>query len=162
MGRIIDLCTEMAAVVEEGPEGLVLPLEAREQLLKDWPDEDLDDALNFVTESMLQSELVEAMDSLSTRLLEVLGAYGEEEAFAEAVEGKARLDVAVIRQIAHRLDRVEEILDVFREEAAPDRQGFDALQKRLLDQGIEDDMRPEWDEGPPEAPDDDEPEEHES
>ena len=97
-----------------------------------------------MTESLLQSELVEAMDSLSARLLDVLGAYGEEKAFAEAVAGEARIDIGVIRQIAHRLDRVEEILDVFREEAPPDRQGFDALQKRLLDQGIEDDMRPEW------------------
>jgi uncharacterized protein with von Willebrand factor type A (vWA) domain len=161
MGRIVDLCTEMASVVEEGPEGLVLPLEAREQFLESWPDEDLDDALNFVTESMLQSELVEAMDSLSSRLLEVLGAYGEEKAFAEAVAGEAKIDIGAIRQIAHRLARVEEILDVFREEAPPDRQRFDALQKRLLDQGIEDDMRPEWDEEPPEAWDDDEPDEPE-
>lgn len=161
MGRIVDLCTEMAAVVEEGPEGLVLPLEAREQFLKSWPDEDLDDALNFVTESLLQSELVDAMDSLSSRLLEVLGTYGDEKAFAEAVAGEATLDVGVIRQIAHRLDRVEEILDVFREEAAPDRTSFDALQKRLLDQGIEDDMRPEWEEEPSEDAEDDEADESE-
>lgn len=161
MGRIVDLCTDVAAAVDEGPEGFVLSLEAREQFLKSWPDEDIDDALNFVTESLLQSELVEAADSLTARLLEVLGTYGEEKAFAEAVEGEAKLDVGVIRQIAHRLDRVEEILDVFREEASPDRKGFDALQKRLLDEGIEEDMRPEWEEGAPEPSNDDEPDESE-
>jgi hypothetical protein len=154
MGRIVDLCTEVAAAVDEGREGFVLPLQAREQFLKDWPDEDIDDAVNLVTESLLQSELVEAMDSLSVRLLDVLGAYGEEQAFAEAVAGEAKIDIDAIRQIAHRLDRVEEILDVFREEAAPDRQAFDALQKRLLDQGIEGDMLPEWEEDEVEAPED--------
>jgi hypothetical protein len=146
MGRIVDLCTDVAAVVDEGPEGFVLPLEAREEFLKKWTDEDIDDALNFVTESFLQSELVEATDSLSTRLLEALGEYGEEKAFAAAVEGEATIDVDVIRQLAHRLDRVEEVLDIFRDQAPPDRQGFDALQKRLLDQGIEDEMKPDWEE----------------
>lgn len=144
MGRIVDLCTEIAAAVEEGPEGLILPLEAREQLGQGWSEDDIDDALNFVTESYLQSELVEATDSLSARLLDLLGAYGEEKAFAEAVEGGATIDIEVIRQLAHRLDRVEEVLDIFRDEATLDRRGFDALQQRLLDQGIEDDMAPDW------------------
>ena len=144
MGRIVDLCTEIAAAVEEGPEGLILPLEAREQLGQGWSEDDIDDALNFVTESYLQSELVEATDSLSARLLDLLGAYGEEKAFAEAVEGRATIDVDAIRQLVHRLDRVEEVLDIFREEAPPDRQGFDALQQRLLDQGIEGEMEPDW------------------
>jgi len=144
MGRIVDLCAEVAAAADEGPEGFVLPLEAREQLLREWEEEDIDDALGFVNESIMQSELVEAADSLSARLLELLGAFGEEKAFTRAVEGGATIDIDVIRQIAHRLDRVEEILEVFRDQAPPDRQGFDELQQRLLDHGIEDDMRPEW------------------
>jgi len=159
MGRIVDLCGEVAAVVEEGAEGLVLPIEAREELLADWSDEDIDDALGFVTDSYLQSELVDAADSLSARLVEMLGAYGEEKAFEVAAEGKATLGIDEIRQLAHRLDRLEEILDVFREEGLPDRQGFEALRKRLLDHGIEDEMQPDWEK--PEAagpPDEDEPE----
>ena len=159
MGRIVDLCGEVAAVVEEGAEGLVLPIEAREELLADWSDEDIDDALGFVTDSYLQSELVDAADSLSARLVEMLGAYGEEKAFDVAAEGKATLGIDEIRQLAHRLDRLEEILDVFREEGLPDRQGFEALRKRLLDHGIEDEMQPDWEK--PEAagpPDEDEPE----
>jgi hypothetical protein len=158
MGRIVDLCGEVAAAVEEGPEGFVLPAEAREELLGDWTEEDVEDALNLVSESFFHSELVEAADSLSARLLEVLGDYGEEKAFASAVEGNATIEVGVIRQLAHRLDRLEEVLDVFRDEEAPDRQGFDALQRRLIDQGIEDEMRPDWERQGGAAPDEEEPE----
>jgi hypothetical protein len=144
MGRIVDLCGEVAAAVDEGPEGFVLSVEAREQLLADWSDEDIDDALGFVTESILQSELVEAADSLSSRLVELLGVYGEKGAFEGAVAGRARLGIDEIDQLTRRLDRLEEILDVFRDEGAPDRQGLEALRQRLLDQGIEDEMRPDW------------------
>jgi len=159
MGRIVDLCGEVAAVVEEGAEGLVLPVEAREALLADWPDEDIEDALGFVTDSYLQGELVEAADSLSARLVEMLGAYGEENAFEVAAEGEATLGLDEIRQLAHRLDRLEEILDVFRDDGSPDRQGFEALRKRLLDYGIEDEMRPDWEKAEGGGPsDEDEPE----
>jgi hypothetical protein len=144
MGRIVDLCGDVAAAVDEGPEGFVLPLEAREQLLADWSEEDIEDALGFVTESILQSELVEAADSLSSRLVELLGVYGDKTAFEGAVAGRARLGIDEIDQLTRRLDRLEEILDVFRDEGAPDRQGLEALRRRLLDQGIEDDMRPDW------------------
>lgn len=157
MGRIVDLCVAVAAAGDDGPEGLVLPPQTREQFLQEWDDEDIDDALSLANGFNRQSDLVEATDSLSARLVEVLGAYGEEKAFAEAVKGEATIDIAVIRQLAHRLDRLEEILDLFRDAAPPDRQGFEALRTRLLDQGIEEEMRPEWavEEGE-EPPDEDE------
>ena len=160
MGRIVDLCGEVAAAVDEGPEGFVLPLDAREELLKEWTEEDIEDALGFVTESILQSELVESADSLSARLVELLGAYGEQEAFEGAVAGRATLGVEEISQLARRLERLEEVLDIFRDEAPPDRQGLEALRQRLLDQGIEEEMRPpEWEgEGDGEPSDEDEPE----
>jgi hypothetical protein len=158
MGRIVDLCGEVAAALDEGPEGFVLSVEAREQFLADWTEEDIEDALNIVSESFFNSELMEAADSLSAHLLEALGDFGEEEAFASAVAGEATIDVELIRQLAHRLDRLEEVLDVFRDEEAPDRQGFDALQQRLIDHGIEDEMRPDWEKQGGEAPDEDEPE----
>jgi hypothetical protein len=158
MGRIVDLCGEVAAAVDEGPEGFVLPPEAWEEFRKEWSEDDIQDALNFVTESFLQSELVEAADSLSARLVELLGPYGEQEAFESAVGGRATLDIEDIGQLARRLDRLEEILDLFRDDAPPDRQGLEALRKRLLDQGIEEEMRPEWDVGEDaEPPDEDEP-----
>jgi hypothetical protein len=144
MGRIVDLCGEIAAAADEGPDGLVLPPDAWDRLRADWSDEDIEDALAFVKDSLFQSELVEASDSLSARLVELLGTWGDARGWAEAVAGRATLSVDVIRQIAHRLDRLEEVLEVFREEKPPDRRGFDRLQRHLMDQGIEDEMRPDW------------------
>jgi len=145
MGRIVDLCGEIAAAYEEGPEGrLVLPPEAWDRLRQSWPEEDIEDALGFVHDSLLQDELVESADSLSARLVELLGTFGEAKAWAAAVEGHASISIDVIRQLAHRLERLEEILDVYRDQERPDRRGFDELQRRLMDQGIEDEMRPDW------------------
>ena len=144
MGRFADLCGDVAAAADEGSEGLVLPAEAWDRLRQSWPDEDIEDALGFVQDSILQDELVASADSLSSRLVELLGTFGEAKAWAAAVEGRASISVDVIRQLAHRLDRLEEILEVYRDQKGPDRRGFDALQRRLMDQGIEDEMRPDW------------------
>jgi len=76
--------------------------------------------------------------------VELLGAWGEAKAWAAAIEGHATISVDVIRQLAHRLDRLEEVLEVYRDQKGPDRRGFDELQRRLMDQGIEDEMRPDW------------------
>ena len=65
MGRIVELCGEVAAEAEEGPEGLVLPPEAWERLRAEWQDQDIEDALALVQDSLMQSELVESADSLS-------------------------------------------------------------------------------------------------
>jgi hypothetical protein len=147
MGRIADLCGEIAAAADEGPEGLVLPADAWDRLRGDWSDADIEDALSLVKDSMLQSELVEASDSLSVRLVELLGTWGEAKAWAAAVEGHATISIDVIRQLAHRLDRLEEILEAYRDQEGPDRRAFDQLQRRLMDQGIEDEMRPDWEMG---------------
>ena len=144
MGRIADLCGEIAAAADEGPEGLVLPPDVWDRLRGDWSDADIEDGLGFVRDSLLQTELVEASDSLSSRLVELLGTWGEPKAWAAAVEGHASLSIDVIRQLAHRIDRLEEVLELFRDQKGPDRRGFDTLQRRLMDQGIEEDMRPDW------------------
>jgi hypothetical protein len=144
MGRIADLCGEIAAAADEGPEGLVLPPDVWDRLRGDWSDADIEDGLAFVRDSLLQTELVEASDSLSSRLVELLGTWGEPKAWAAAVEGHASLPIDVIRQLAHRIDRLEEVLDFLRDQKGPDRRGFDQLQRRLMDQGIEEDMRPDW------------------
>jgi len=167
MGRIVDLCGEVAAAADEGPEGLLLSPEAWNRFRDDWSDEDIEDALGFVKDSLLQTELVEAADSLSARLVELLGAWGSEKTFTEAAAGRATLGIDVIHQLAHRLDRLEEILEVYRDDDGPDRKGFDDLQRRLIDHGIETDMRPDWEkqgvaeaspegDGPDETDEDDE------
>src|SRR4030065_288863 len=69
------------------------------------------------------------------------GGGGETRAWTRAVEGHAAISTDVIRQLAHRVDRLEEILEAFRDQKGPDRKGFDALQRRLMDQGIEEEMR---------------------
>jgi hypothetical protein len=143
MGRIVDLCGEIAANADEGPEGLVLPPEEWARLRGQWTDEDIEDAMAFVHDSLLQSELVEAADSLSARLVEVLGAFGEEKSFARVVEGGGALDAETIGQLSRRVDRLEEILDSFREGEGPDRSRFDALRRRLMDRGIEKEMERE-------------------
>ncbi len=140
MGRIVDLCGEVAAAADEGPEGLVLPAEVWDKLRQDWSDEDIEDALGFVKDSLLQSELVEAADSLSARLVEALGTWGDAKAWAAAVEGHANVPIEVLGQLARRVDRVEEVLEAYRDDRGPDRRGFDELRRRLMDQGIEEEM----------------------
>ena len=140
MGRIADLCGEVAAAADEGPDGLILPVEAWDRLRADWSDEDIEDALAFVRDSLLQGELVEAADSLNGRLFDVLGAFGEAPAFASARAGAATIDLDTLSHVARRVARLEEVLEVFREGKPPDRRGFDAFQGRLADVGLEDEM----------------------
>ena len=145
MGRILDLFGEVAAEADEGTEGLELGPEAWDRLRKEWKDEDIDDALALVHESLMQSELIEAAESLTGRLLEILGVYGNPAPFAEVTAGKAVLTVDVIAQIARRLDRLDEVLGAFRQGDGPDRTKFDALRNHLLNVGIEKEMTPDDD-----------------
>ena len=145
MGRILDLFGEVAAEADEGTEGLELGPEAWDRLRKEWKDEDIDDALALVHESLMQSELIEAAESLTGRLLEILGVYGNPAPFAEAAAGKAVLTVDVIAQIARRLDLLDEVLGAFRSGDGPDRTKFDALRNHLLNVGIEKEMTPDDD-----------------
>jgi len=156
MGRIVDLCGEVAAEAEEGPEGLVLPPEAWERLRGDWEDQDIEDALALVQDSLMQSELVESADSLSARMVDLLGAFGDEATFRKAQSGQAELGFEAIGQLTRRVARLEEILESYREGKPPDRKGFDALQRRLADFGIEEEMERgrRADAGPPVAADD--------
>ena len=61
-------------------------------------------------------------------------------AFALAVAGAATIDLDTLSHLARRVARLEEILEVFREGRLPDRRGFDAFQRRLVDVGIEEEM----------------------
>jgi hypothetical protein len=140
MGRIVDLCGEIAAAAEEGAEGLVLPPDVWDRLRADWDDEDIEDALGLVHDSLMQAELVESADTLSGRLIEILGTFGEPAAFAKLVANGGVVPFQAIGQLARRVGRLEEVLEVYREGAPPDRRGFDALQQRLADHGIEEDM----------------------
>jgi hypothetical protein len=143
MGRIVDLCSEIAENAEEGAEGLTLSPDVWDRLRDDWSDEDIEDALGLVRDTELQGALVESADSLSARLLEVLGAFGEAAAFRRAQAGDGRLPLEAIGQLARRVARLEDLLEAYREGSHPDRRGFDALQRRLADLGIESEMERE-------------------
>jgi hypothetical protein len=160
MGRIVDLCSEIAESAEEGAEGLVLPPDAWERLRAEWSDEDIEDALGLVHESLLQSELVDASDSLSARLLDLLGGFGDAPGFQKLETGAAVLNLEDVGQLARRVARLEEVLESYRDSAPPDRSAFDALRGRLADHGIEEEMQaPDGNGEEPGGSDDDEDEE---
>jgi hypothetical protein len=153
MGRIAELCGEVAAAAEDGPEGLVLAPDMWDRLREDWNDEDIQDALDVVGESSVIAELVEAADSLSARLVDVLGAYSDPASFRLVEAGQATIGLDVVGQLARRVARLEDVLAAYREDGGPDHTGFDALQERLAVHGLEDmfDIP-----GLPPEPDDDE------
>jgi hypothetical protein len=156
MGRISELLSEIAESAEEGGEGLVLSPDVWDRLRDDWTDEEIEDALSVVQDSLLQGALVESADSLSARLLDLLGSFGEASAFRRAEAGQATLSLDEVGQLARRVARLEEILEAYREGSPPDRRGFDALQRRLADVGIESEMGPEENGEPASGADDDE------
>ena len=140
MGRIVDLISEVASEADIGPEGVELPPDAYDRLRGQWDDDDIDDARALVHDRMLQDELAESADSLSARLLEVLGEFGSTAGFQRAREGGAVLSLEVIGQLARRVARLEEVLVSYREDAPPDRRAFDELRQRLMNLGIEKEM----------------------
>ena len=140
MGRIVDLFAEVAAEAEVGPGGIEISPEAHQRLRSEWEEEDLEDALKLVHETLIQGELVEAADSLSARLVEVLGELGGPAAYQKAKAGGAVLSLEVVGQLARRVAHLEEVLDVYRDEEGPDRRAFESLRRRLADLGIEEHM----------------------
>lgn len=140
MGRIVDLFGEVAAEADVGADGIVLPAEVYERLREEWEEDDIEDALKLVHETLLQGELADCADSLSARMVEVLGEFGSATGFQLAQSGEAVLSLETIGQLARRVHRLEDVLESYREDAPPDRSGFDDLRRRLMDVGIEEEM----------------------
>ena len=136
MGRIADLCGEIAEMAEEGPEGLVLSPDGWDRLREEWNDDEIQDGLDLVRDSLLLGELVEASDSLSARLVDVLGAYAAD--FAKVEAGTATIGLEVMGQLARRVARLEDVLELYRDGGAPDHAAFDLLQEKLAVHGLED------------------------
>jgi hypothetical protein len=141
MGRIADLFAEVAEWADEGPDGLTLPREAWERLQTDWQEGDIEDALSLVRESLLHSDLIDAADSLSFRLIEVLGTLVGPGILEKADARGATFDPEVVSQLARRVARLEEVLQPLRDSQPPDRQSFDLLRERLANRGIEREVR---------------------
>jgi hypothetical protein len=142
MGRFADLCGEVAASLEEDATGtgLTLPPEAWDRFRANWSEEDVEDAMGLVQESLMQDELVDAADSLSARMVDWLGDLGDPETWKDLEGGKGHLSVDVAGQITRRVARLEEALSRYRDTLPPENPGFEALRRRLADHGIEEEM----------------------
>jgi uncharacterized protein with von Willebrand factor type A (vWA) domain len=140
MGRFADLCGDVAASLEEGVEGLALPPEAWDRFRASWEEEDIEDAIALVQESLLQGELIDAADSLSARMVDLLATFGGADAFQKVEGGQARLTLDDVGQLARRVGRLEDVLETFRDHPPAPNDAFDALRRRLADYGIEADM----------------------
>ena len=136
MGRIAELCGEIAEIAEEGPEGLVLSPDGWDRLREEWNDDEIQDGLDLVRDSLLLTELVEAADSLSARMVDVLGSYAAD--FGKVEAGTATIGLDVVGQLARRVARLEDVLELYRDGRNPDHASFDALQERLAVHGLED------------------------
>jgi hypothetical protein len=157
MGRFAELCGEVAAALEEDVDGLKLPPEAWDRFRSDWQEEDIEDAMGLVQESLMQDELVDAADSLSARMVDWLGAFGTPESFQQTEAGDARVSVDALGQLARRVARLEEALARYRDTLPPANPGFENLRQRLANHGIEDEMsRPDDEDGIGAGPDADE------
>jgi hypothetical protein len=156
MGRFADLCGEVAASLEEDADGFKLPPEAWDRFRGEWTDEDVEDAMDLVQESLLQDELVDAADSLSARMVDWLSDFGAAGPFGEAQNGRAQLSVDTLGQLTRRVARLEEALTRYRDKQPPANAGFETLRRRIADHGIEEEMETELPEDPVEDPDEDE------
>ncbi len=148
MGRFADLCGDVAAALEEDVDGFTLPPEAWARFREEWKEEDIEDAVGLVQESVMQDELVDAADSLSARMVEWLGDFGGESRFRDAEGGQARLSLDIIGQLTRRVGRLEDALSRYRDKEPAANPGFETLRRRLADHGIEAEMGTELPEEP--------------
>jgi hypothetical protein len=146
MGRFANLCGEVAAALEDDADGLKLPPEAWDRFRAEWQDEDIEDAMGLVQESLMQDELVDSADSLSSRLVDWLGDFGTEEAFKSVEAGQATLSLDALGQITRRVARLEEALERYRDKVPSPNPGFEDMRVRLANHGIEADMASDPDE----------------
>jgi hypothetical protein len=146
MGRFAELCGEVAASLEEDADGLKLPPEAWDRFRSEWQEEDVEDAIGLVQESLMQDELVDAADSLSARMVDWLGDFGTEAAYRTTEAGEARVSLDALGQLTRRVARLEEALTRYRDVLPPANPAFESLRARLANQGIEEDMRGSEDE----------------
>ncbi|MBN2370037.1 MAG: hypothetical protein JXO72_06080 [Vicinamibacteria bacterium] len=143
MGRLAELCATIAAEAEEGPSGMDLTAVSWNRLRnEEWSDSDIGDALGIVRDCLLQSELFDAADSLSARLVDILSEFAGRQAFDRLTVHGATIPIEVVAQLVRRVTHLDEILDAYREGSTVDRRRFDELRGRLENVGIEDTMNP--------------------
>lgn len=142
MGRLIELITDVAASADE--EGTTLALSAGDfdRLRDDWGDDEIEDALLLAQNAFHHEAVAEAADSLSARVIEILGTFADEKRFAGSGEPDAVLPTETLAQLARSVSYLEEALSLVRDAPPPDNTLFSKLLERLANRGIEAEMAP--------------------
>ncbi len=142
MGRIIELITDVAASADEEGPSLSLSTGDFDRLRDDWGDDEIEDALALAQTAFHHEAVNEAADSLSARVIEVLGVFADEKRFASCADPEAPMPTETLAHLARSVVYLEEALALVRDAPAPDRSRFDKLLERLANRGIEAEMAP--------------------
>ena len=142
MGRLVELITDVAGAADEAGTGLTLSTADFDRLRDDWGDDEIEDALALAQTAFHHEAVNEAADSLSARVIEVLGTFADEKRFASSAHPDAHLPTETLAQLARSVAYLEEALALVRDAPPPDRKRFDVLLERLANRGIEDEMGP--------------------
>ena len=142
MGRIVDLITDVAAAADEAGVNLTLPPADFDRLRDDWGDDEIEDALALAQTAFHHEAVNEAADSLSARVIEVLGLFADDKRFAACAEADALISTETLAQLARSVSYLEEALSLVRDAPPPNRERFDRLLEKLANRGIEDEMLP--------------------
>lgn len=142
MGRIVELITDVAASADEAGATLSLSHSDFDRLRDDWGDDEIEDALALAQVAFHHEAVNEAADSLSARVIEVLGLFADEKRFAECAREGAALSTETLAHLARSVVYLEEALSLVRDAPPPDRTRFDKLVERLANLGIETEMAP--------------------
>ena len=142
MGRIVELITDVAASADEQGPNLTLPNVDFDRLRDDWGDDEIEDALALAQTAFHHEAVNEAADSLSARVIELLGQFADEERFASCAQPAAPLTHEALGQLARSVAYLEEALSLVRDAPPPDQTKFNKLRERLANLGIEAEMAP--------------------
>lgn len=142
MGRLIELITDVAASADEAGANLTLPPADFDRLRDDWGDDEIEDALALAQTAFHHEAVNEAADSLSARVIEVLGLFADEKRFASTADPDAPLPTETLAHLARSVAYLEEALSLVRDAPPPDNTLFNKLLERLANRGIEDEMAP--------------------
>jgi hypothetical protein len=142
MGRLVELITDVAASADEEGTKLSLAASDFDRLRDDWGDDEIEDALALAQTAFHNEAVNEAADSLSARVIEVLGTFADAQRFAATKEKDALIGTETLAQLARSVAYLEEALSLVRDAPPPDQTLFNQLLERLANRGIEEEMGP--------------------
>ena len=142
MGRLVELITDVAASADEQGANLTLGPGDFDRLRDDWGDDEIEDALALAQTAFHHEAVNEAADSLSARVIEILGLFADEKRFAATTLPDAPISTEQLAPLARSVSYLEEALSLVRDAPPPDHSLFQKLLERLANHGIEDAMTP--------------------